>query len=120
MAVDRSPDHTGSFSRNSPVTAPFETIVRELRQAFPQPVSDRMHDAYFAFSVLRALDQVDGMKSAKPLLGRPEELDYAAARRLRMAETPQTLEQVTQRLAEHLSGMFIFGHPRSQINVVPA
>lgn len=102
------------------MTATFETIVRELRQAFPQPVSDRVHDAYFAFSVLRALDQVDAMKSAAPLLGKPEVLDYAAARRLRIADGPQSLEHVTQRIAEHLSGMFIFGHPRSQINVVPA
>ncbi|MSR57000.1 MAG: aspartate aminotransferase family protein [Planctomycetaceae bacterium] len=98
----------------------YEQIVRELRQAFPQPVSDRVHDAYFVFSFLRALDQVDAMKSAMPLLGKPETLDYEAARACRIADDPQPLEQVTARLVEHLSGLFIAGHPRTQMNVVPA
>src|SRR3954470_13284650 len=97
----------------------YREIVSSLRKAFPQPVSDRVHDAYFVFSLLRALDQVDAMKSASPLLGSPETLDYDAARSRRIAERPQTLEQVTERLVSYLSGMFIWGHPRSQINVVP-
>ncbi len=99
---------------------PFQRIVADLRQAFPQPVSDRVHDAYFVFSFLRALDQVDAMKSAKPILGSPAETDYAAARTRRIDVDPQPLEQVTQRLVEYLSGMFIWGHPRSQGNVVPS
>jgi glutamate/tyrosine decarboxylase-like PLP-dependent enzyme len=102
------------------MTAPYSKIVAELRQAFPQPVSDRVHDAYFVFSILRALDQVDAMKSAMPLLGKPEELDFDEARRRRIAEDPIPLEHVTRRLVDYLSGMFIWGHPRSQINVVPS
>ena len=70
------------------MTARYRQIVDELRQAFPQPVSDRTHDAYFVFSCLRALDQVDSMKSAMPLLGVPQELDYDAARQRRMANEP--------------------------------
>lgn len=102
------------------MAANYHQIVSDLRQAFPQPVSDRVHDAYFVFSFLRALDQVDAMKSAMPMLGKPEELDYAAARRRRIDENPKPLEQVTERLVEYLSGMFIWGHPRAQINVVPS
>ena len=102
------------------MTAPYQTIVQDLRQAFPQPVSDRVHDAYFVFSFLRALDQVDALKSVTPLLGRPETLDYAAARNCRMEDGTLPLETVTAELVDHLSGMFIFGHPRAQINVVPA
>lgn len=102
------------------MSAPYQSIVRDLRQAFPQPVSDRVHDAYFVFSFLRALDQVDAMKSAMPILGRPETLDYAAARETRISDDPQSLEQVTGELVQHLSGMFIWGHPRAQINVVPS
>ncbi len=102
------------------MTAPYQTIVQDLRQAFPQPVSDRMHDAYFVFSFLRALDQVDALKSVTPLLGRPETLDYDAARDSRMEQGTLPLEAVTAELVDHLSGMFIFGHPRAQINVVPA
>ncbi len=98
--------------------APYQNIVESLRASFPQPISDRVHDAYFVFSCLRALDQVDGMKSASPMLGVPEELDYETARRVRMADTPTSLEDVTRRLVDHFSGMFIWSHPRSQINVI--
>ncbi len=101
------------------MTSPYLELVASLRQAFPQPVSDRVHDAYFVFSFLRALDQLDAMKSVSPLLGEPVTLDYDAARRARVEEAPQTLEQVTQILVQHLSGLFIWGHPRAQINVVP-
>lgn len=101
------------------MTEPYREIVQSLRQAFPKPVSDRVHDAYFVFSFLRALDQVDAMKSRAPLLGKPEKLDFSAARKLRLADDPRTLEEVSHALVEHLSGMFIWGHPRAQINVVP-
>ncbi len=50
-----------------------------IRDTFPAPVSDRKHDAYFVFSILRALDEVDDLKSEVPLLGRPRALDYAEA-----------------------------------------
>ncbi len=101
------------------MASPYLELVASLRQAFPQPVSDRVHDAYFVFSFLRALDQLDAMKSVSPLLGEPVTLDYDAARLSRVEEAPQTLEQVTQILVQHLSGLFIWGHPRAQINVVP-
>jgi len=101
------------------MTAPYVDLVTSLRQAFPQPVSDRVHDAYFVFSFLRALDQLDAMKSVSPLLGQPVVLDYDAARAALLAESPQSLEQVTRMLVERLSGLFIWGHPRAQNNVVP-
>lgn len=98
----------------------YREIVAQLRTAFPAPVSDRLHDAYFVFSFLRALDQVDALKSAAPMLGTPVTLDYAAARLRTVADDPSTLEAVTSDLVKYLSGMFIWGHPRAQINVVPS
>jgi len=102
------------------MTTPYQDIVESLRQAFPRPVSDRLHDAYFVFSFMRALDQVDGMKSVRPLLGKQQDLDFEAARCRRMLDDPSSLEAVSEQLVEYLSGMFIWGHPRSQINVVPS
>ncbi|MGE3959710.1 MAG: aspartate aminotransferase family protein [Vicinamibacterales bacterium] len=102
------------------MTAAYQEIVSQLRTAFPAPVSDRVHDAYFVFSFLRALDQVDALKSAAPMLGSPVTLDYDAARLKRVADDPTTLETVTAELVQYLSGMFIWGHPRAQINVVPS
>jgi len=100
--------------------AAYQELVSQLRTAFPAPVSDRVHDAYFVFSFLRALDQVDSLKSAAPMLGKPVTLDYDAARLERIADDPNTLEAVTAQLVKYLSGMFIWGHPRAQINVVPS
>ena len=102
------------------MSAAYHDLVSQLRTSFPAPTSDRMHDAYFVFSFLRALDQVDALKSAAPMLGSPVTLDYAAARLTRMADDPRTLEAVTADLVHYLSGMFIWGHPRAQINVVPS
>ena len=101
------------------MTVPYHQILEGLRQAFPQPVSDRMHDAYFVFSFLRALDQVDALKSVRPLLGQQVELDYESAKTRRLEDDPVSLEEVTGKLVEHLSGLFIWGHPHAQINVVP-
>jgi L-2,4-diaminobutyrate decarboxylase len=98
----------------------YQDLVSQLRTSFPAPVSDRVHDAYFVFSFLRALDQVDALKSAAPMLGSPVTLDYDAARRKRVLDDPDTLEAVTADLVHYLSGMFIWGHPRAQINVVPS
>src|SRR3569832_1127172 len=98
----------------------YRGIVSQLQTTFPAPVSDRVHDAYFVFSFLCALDQVDALKSAAPMLGSPVTLDYDAARCRRIADAPSTLEAVIAELVGYLSGMFIWGHPRAQINVVPA
>ena len=99
--------------------APYYSLVKELRRAFPQPVSDRIHDAYFGHAIMQAIDQVDAMKSERPMLGEPVELDFAAARKCRIDDDSATLEDVTEKLVSYLSGLFVWGHPRSQINVIP-
>jgi L-2,4-diaminobutyrate decarboxylase len=97
----------------------YQELLQSLRKVFPQPVSDPVHDGYVVFSMLRALDQVDALKSQTPILGTPREPDYSAAREARMAEQGMTLEATIPELVNYLQGMFIWGHPRSQINVVP-
>lgn len=101
------------------MTAPWQSHLQQLRQAFPQPVSDRVHDAYFVYSIMRALDLVDDMKSVTPVLGQAGPLDFTAARQTAMRDAPQSIEEVTRQLVDHLSGCFIWGHPRAQINVIP-
>jgi glutamate/tyrosine decarboxylase-like PLP-dependent enzyme len=93
--------------------------LETLRKAFPQPVSDPVHDGYVVFSILRALDKVDALKSQAPILGTPTEPAYEPARRGRIDDEGRTLEAVIPELVSYLEGMFIWGHPRSQINVVP-
>jgi glutamate/tyrosine decarboxylase-like PLP-dependent enzyme len=94
-------------------------LLDVLRRAFPQPVSDPIHDAYFVYSIARALDQVDALKSLAPVLGAPTAPDYCAARQARLAEEGRQIESVIPELVGYLNGMFIWGHPQSQVNVVP-
>jgi glutamate/tyrosine decarboxylase-like PLP-dependent enzyme len=94
-------------------------ILDKLRQAFPSPVSDPVHDGYVVFSLLRALDQVDALKSQAPILGGPDEPDYLRAAEARIAEMGRTPEEVIPQLVDCLNGMFIWAHPRSQMNVIP-
>jgi len=97
----------------------YHDLLDELREAFPQPVSDQKHDAYFVFSIMRALDQVDAMKSEIPVLGTLQELDYPAAEQSRIAANSSTVEDVSRELVETLNGLPVWGHPNTQINVVP-
>lgn len=94
-----------------------QQILTELRKAFPPPVSDPVHDGYVVFSLLRALDQVDALKSQAPILGRPREPDFDRAALARVDEQRRTLEQVIPELVSCLDGMLIWSHPRSQVNV---
>ncbi len=99
--------------------APYRVLLETLRQGFPQPVSDRVHDAYFVFSIMQALDKVDDMKSELPLLGEPTELDYESARRQEIGPSSASVEDVSRELVRHFAGLPIFSHPRTQVNVVP-
>ncbi len=99
-------------------TPPYHEILDKLRGAFPTPVSDQMHDAYFVFSIMRALDQVDAMKSEVPLLGQIQDLDYTSAEQAELANDARSVEEVTRLLVDKLEGMPIWGHPHTQINVV--
>src|SRR5437588_4725699 len=57
----------------------YQQQLAALRQAFPTPVSDPVHDGYVVFSLLRALDRVHALKTQAPILGTPREPDYARA-----------------------------------------
>src|SRR5262245_29136323 len=100
------------------MAAPYRDILQRIRLAFPQPVSDRVHDSYFVHSIMRALDQVDALKSELPVLGRTVAPDYEAARREALRPQAASLEEVTAQLVGYLEGMTIFGHPRTQQNVI--
>jgi glutamate/tyrosine decarboxylase-like PLP-dependent enzyme len=99
--------------------AAYRDLLQRIRLAFPQPTSDRVHDSYFVHSILRALDQVDALKSELPLLGTAVPADYAASRKAALRQQPSSVEEVTSELVGYLHGMTLFGHPRTQQNVVP-
>ena len=97
----------------------YRDILQKIRLAFPQPVSDPIHDSYFVHSIMRALDQVDGLKTKLPILGSVVSADFEQARKTALPVTMSSVEQVTSELVGYLRGMTIFGHPHTQQNVVP-
>ncbi len=97
----------------------YASSLARLRRAFPQPISDRVHDSYVVHSIMRALDQVDQMKSELPMLGRAISADYAAAQAASLGTKGRSLEEVTHLLVGYLEGMTNYGHPRTQQNVIP-
>ena len=101
------------------MTAPYRDILDKIRLAFPQPVSDPIHDSYFVHSIMRALDQVDALKSHLPVLGSVIPGDFAEARKAALPAEISSVEEVTTDLVGYLRGMTIFGHPRTQQNVIP-
>ena len=97
----------------------YRDILQQIRLAFPQPVSDPIHDSYFVHSIMRALDQVDGLKTQLPILGSVVSGDFEQARKTAMPARMSSVEHVTSELVSYLRGMTIFGHPHTQQNVVP-
>ena len=101
------------------MTAPYRDLLAGIRNSFPQPVSDRVHDSYFVHSVMRAMDAVDTLKSERPILGQRQPLDYAKAREASLSDTGMSVDEVTAELVSYCSGLIIPGHPHTQQNVVP-
>ena len=68
---------------------------------------------------MRALDQVDGLKTHLPMLGDIVSGDFEKARKTPLPDTMASIEEVTADLVSYLRGMTLFGHPRTQQNVIP-
>ena len=98
---------------------PYRDLLDKIRLAFPQPVSDQIHDSYFVHSIMRALDQVDGMKMELPILGPVVPANYEAARSATLDAHMSSIEDVTSDLVSYLQGMTVFSHPCTQQNVIP-
>ena len=96
----------------------YRDILEEIRLAFPQPISDTIHDSYFVHSMMRALDQVDDLKTHLPFLGNMITADFEKGKKTTLPDTMSSVEEVTKELVSYLEGMTIFGHPRTQQNVI--
>ena len=97
----------------------YRNILEKIRLTFPQPVSDAIHDSYFVHSIMRALDQVDALKTHLPMLGDVVTADFEKAMTTTLPDGMTSVEEVTADLVSYLRGMTLFGHPRTQQNVIP-
>ena len=97
----------------------YRNLLDKIRLTFPQPVSDAIHNSYFVHSIVRALDQVDTLKTNLPMLGEIVPSDFDKAREATLPDNMSLIEEVPGALVDYLRGMTIFGHRRTQQNVVP-
>lgn len=96
----------------------YKTILEKIRLAFPTPTTDKVHEAYFIHTILRALDQVDELKSSAPVLGYRDG-DESSPPWEKIPEHFSTVEWSIHQVIGYLSGMSVWGHPNAQTNVVP-
>jgi L-2,4-diaminobutyrate decarboxylase len=108
----------GQFAEKKPEEKQKEVLDR-IRLAFPVPVSDPVHDAYFVQTVAKALDGMDKLKTSRPYLGERKPLDYGKARQVSIPDGMSTIEETVTELTGYLNGLTIWGHPLAQENVVP-
>ncbi len=98
----------------------YSDVLEHLKTYFPSPVSDPIMDGYFVHSISRFLDQVDSLKSAKPLLGTGiTNNHYQASEESTFPEHISSVEEMTELLANYCQGMTIWAHPNAQVNVIP-
>lgn len=99
--------------------ARYRDLLAEIRLAFPQPTSDRIHDAYFGRLVQLAVDCIDDLKWESPFLGHHGKVDYEAAQRQTIPDQMSSPEEVIRDVAAYLEGIPIWGHADTQENVIP-
>ena len=98
----------------------YSDVLEHLKTFFPSPVSDSIMDGYFVHSISRFLDQVDALKSAKPLLGNGvKDSHYQSSQQATFPEHTSSVEDMTGLLADYCQGMTIWSHPNAQVNVIP-
>ena len=98
----------------------YADVLEHLKTYFPSPVSDPIMDGYFVHSVSRFLDQVDSLKSAKPLLGNGvKDNHYDESQQAVFPDAISSVEDMTALLADYCQGMTIWSHPNAQLNVIP-
>ena len=97
----------------------YTEILEHLKTKFPCPISNPIMDGYFVHTLSRFLDRVDDFKSAVPILGQGQRSNYRQHHELRFPENMGSVEEITGMLADYCRGMPIWGHPNSQVNVIP-
>ena len=105
--------------RPAPAGETYGEVLASVRTAFPSPVSEPVCDEQFVRMIGNGLKRIDALKSKRPYLGERVKLDYAEARGMRLPEEMTGVEETIAQLADYLQGMVVFGHPRTQENVIP-
>jgi glutamate/tyrosine decarboxylase-like PLP-dependent enzyme len=115
----------------------YSDILENLKTYFPSPLSDPIMDGYFIHTISRFIGNLDHLKCKSPLLGiglescRPTLHDVGKEKvpilpRTKQRQTEKkfpiemgSMEKVTDLLSDYCQDMIVWGHPNSQVNVIP-
>ena len=97
----------------------YTEILEHLKTSFPYPISNPIMDGYFVHTMSRFLDRVDDLKSSVPILGVGLRGHYQQVQGLGFPEEISSVEEVTGELVDFCRGLPLWGHPNSQVNVIP-
>ena len=98
----------------------YESVLHEVRRAFPSPFADTDSDNLFATQMARALSGIGAYKkNGQPVIGERVSLDYSAARQKTLAEAGLSVEEATADLVSRCEGLINPAHPHTQRQVVP-
>lgn len=118
----------------------YTDILEKIKTYFPSPVSSPIMDGYLVHTISHFLDQVDDMKGISPILGIEQEKYFEHAsyivdkeklpilpgvkletkiEGLNFPEDLDSVENVTELIADYCRDMIIWAHPNTQYNVVP-
>lgn len=104
---------------NRPDSIDYKTLLCKLRHFFPTPFLNDSKKNEFIEIVTKQLLDLEKLKSKTPYMGKPSEINYAAALSKRIPEHISSLEDIVNELTEHVQGMPLWAHPRVQMNVAP-
>lgn len=89
----------------------YRQLVTAIRASFPSPVNSASDDDRFSRLTAYALNLYQKLKSSKTFFGKRRALDYASAKKARIATSGQDARSVVRETASYLEGMYTWSHP---------
>ncbi len=99
----------------------YKQNLKEILTFFQAPVSNRIMDGYFVFTISHFLDYFDDMKSQVPIFGGKREnidADYKKALKSKIPANISNIEVIIQDILDYCKGMYNWSHQNAQMNVV--
>ncbi|MFX1295472.1 MAG: pyridoxal phosphate-dependent decarboxylase family protein [Promethearchaeota archaeon] len=99
----------------------YKQKLKEILTFFQTPISNRIMDGYFIFTISHFLDYFDDLKSEVPIFGgKRENIDdlYKKALKSKIPKEISNIEEVIQQILDYCKGMYNWSHENAQMNVI--
>ncbi len=99
----------------------YKENLEKVLTFFQAPISNRIMDGYFIFTISHFLDYFDDLKSEVPIFGGVREnIDklFKKALTSRMPKDISNIEDVILQILDYCKGMYNWSHQNAQMNVI--